>query len=215
MYIKDLFPDRLQEFSNPNNFAEVMDSLQQYKQEIVSESLRVYNPALLTDKKWLLKRLSDYGITDMPIELPLIIIQQYLLNSDVIFRTRGSKIGIELYCSVLSLGEVTVDDSDFYYFPKNLVLSSTVQGFITDNSEGDQFHLVGDTDILDNVSSLVITIKSKYFNGNYPDEAKYIQQYLKDSINANIGFATKKDVTFVFESNTEFYFHKLLTPYFV
>lgn len=215
MYIKDLFPDRLQEFSNPNNFAEVMDSLQQYKQEIVSESLRVYNPALLTDKKWLLKRLSDYGITDMPIELPLIIIQQYLLNSDVIFRTRGSKIGIELYCSVLSLGEVTVDDSDFYYFPKNLVLSSTVQGFITDNSEGDQFHLVGDTDILDNVSSLVITIKSKYFNGNYPDEAKYIQQYLKDSINANIGFATKKDVTFVFESNTEFYFHKLLNPYFV
>lgn len=215
MYIKDLFPDRLQEFSNPNNFAEVMDSLQQYKQEIVSESLRVYNPALLTDKKWLLKRLSDYGITDMPIELPLIIIQQYLLNSDVIFRTRGSKIGIELYCSVLSLGEVTVDDSDFYYFPKNLVLSSTVQGFITDNNEGDQFHLVGDTDILDNVSSLVITIKSKYFNGNYPDEAKYIQQYLKDSINANIGFATKKDVTFVFESNTEFYFHKLLNPYFV
>lgn len=215
MYIKDLFPDRLQEFSNPNNFAEVMDSLQQYKQEIVSESLRVYNPALLTDKKWLLKRLSDYGITDMPIELPLIIIQQYLLNSDVIFRTRGSKIGIELYCSVLSLGEVTVDDSDFYYFPKNLVLSSTVQGFITDNSEGDQFHLVGDTGILDNVSSLVITIKSKYFNGNYPDEAKYIQQYLKDSINANIGFTTKKDVTFVFESNTEFYFHKLLNPYFV
>lgn len=215
MYIKDRIPTNLQNYPNVSQFADVLDGLQQFKQENIANSLRAYNMALLMDNKWLLKRLGDYGITDMPIDYPLEIVQQFLLNADTIFGTRGSKIGIELYCSVLSLGEVTVDDSAFYHEPVMLLLDSTVQGYITEDNSSNFYCLVEDTGTINPEVTMNITIKSKFFNGNYPTIAKTIQNYIKNTIGNQLGFSPNKTVNISFSSRNDFYYHKLLNSYFV
>lgn len=215
MLFSTSIPDKLQEYPNASEFMGVLDALQGFKTEIISESFRVDNSAVLMDRKWLLKKLSEFGVTDMPLDYPIQIMQQYLLNVDTVCRTRGSKKGIELYCSLLSLGEVVVNDSQFYTEPTLLLLDSTVQGFITENTLRNSYFLCEDNDIINPESALTISIKSKYFNGGYPDEERAIKSYLEDSIGYQLGFSSNKRVTFNYESREEFYFHKLLNPYFV
>lgn len=194
---------------------DVLDNLHKYKQEVIGEALRTNNAGVLMDPKWLLKRLGEFGIYDLPLNYPLQSIRQLLLNVDTVCGTRGSKIGIELYCSVLSLGEVTLDDSGFYNDPKALLLDSLTQGFITQDNSKPIFHVVSDNSIINPLATMSITIKSKFFNGEHPTESQLIQDYLKSTINNQLGFSPNKTVTFVFQNNSDFYFHKLLNPYFV
>ena len=123
--------------------------------------------------------------------------------------------GIELYCSLLSFGEVTVDDSNFYKETILLLLDSTSQGFITEDSSKNRYHLCENSDTINQTVTLTITIKSRYFNGQYPDEAKVIKSYLESTIGNQLGFSPDKKVTFRYQSRSEFYFHNLLNPYFV
>lgn len=215
MLFSDSIPDKLQEYPHITSFLGVLDGVQQYKTEIIAESLRVNNPAILMDKKWLLKKISEYGISDFPFEYPIQIMQQYLLNADTLYRLRGSKLGIEFYCSLLSLGEVTLDDSGFYKSATALILDSFSQGFITSSNSDDFYYLFDDTDLLNPKVKLSITITSKYFSGEYPVEEKSIKEYLQKTISNQLGFSPDKDVTFTFLPGTDFYFHKLLNPYFV
>lgn len=214
MLFSTSIPDKLQEHPNVSAFMSVLDALQDFKTEIIAGSFRVDNFAILMDKKWLLKKLGDYGVTNIPLDYPIQIIRQYLLNADTVCRTRGSKIGLELYCSLLSFGEVTIDDSRFYFTPDVLLLDSLVQGFITEDSKGPIFYLSSDNNVNKDMP-IKITIKSKYFNGKYPNEALLIKSYIKSSISDQMGFSPNKRITFTFQSRNEFYFHKLLNPYFV
>lgn len=214
MLFSTSIPDKLQEHPNVSAFMNVLDELQNFKTEIIANSLRVNNFAVLMDRKWLIKKLEEYGVTDLPLNYPIQILRQYLLNVDAVCRTRGSKIGIELYCSVLSLGEVIIDDSKFYADSNILLLDSMTNGYITEDSNADKFYLTGDSSSFDPPTTLKITIKSKYFNGNYPTEALLIQNFLKSSIKYNLGFS-KVNVMFTFASRNDFYFHKLLNKYFV
>lgn len=193
---------------------DVLDALQNFKTEVIANSLRVDNFAVLMDRKWLIKKLEEYGVTDLPLTYPIQILKQYLLNVDTVCRTRGSKIGIELYCSLLSLGEVTVDDRVFYSDSNVLLLDSVTNGYITEDNKANKFYLTGDSSVLDVMTTLRITIKSRYFNGDYPMEASLIQNFLKTSIKRNLGFS-KANVIFTFASRKDFYFHKLLNRYFV
>lgn len=208
-------PDRLQEHPNVVSFMNVLDALQNFKTEVIAESLRVDNSAVLMDKKWLLKKLEEFGVTDLPIGYPIQIMRQYLLNVDTVCRTRGSKIGIELYCSLLSFGEVTVDDSNFYAEDDLLLLDSTSSGYITEDNSYDKFYLCEDNSVLNKKVTLGITIKSKYFNGQYPTEASIIKAYLESTIGKQLGFSPNKQVNFSYGSRSDFYFHKLLNSYFV
>ena len=196
-------------------FMDVLDALQNFKIELIAESLRVNNAAILMDRKWLLKKLSEFGITDFPIGYPLQIIRQYLLNADTVLRTRGSKIGVELYCSLLSFGEVTVDDSEFYVDSNLLFLDSRTQGYLTDSNSKDYFYICESDDIINRQSTLNITIKSKYFDGSYPTEAALIKSYIESTIGKQLGFSPNKKVNFTYQSRQDFYFHKLLNSYFV
>ena len=214
MLFSTSIPDKLQEHPNVSAFMSVLDSLQNLKSEIIAESFRVDNFAVLMDRKWLLKKLEEFGVTDIPLDYPIQIIRQYLLNADTVCRTRGSKIGIEFYCSLLSFGEVTVDDSQFYIDPETLLLDSLISGYITEDNSNLFFHLVGDTDALEPETSLTITVKSRYFNGSYPTEAALIKKYIQNTIHRNIGFSNA-DVVFNWQSRSDFYFHELLNPYFV
>lgn len=215
MSFKDSVPTRLSEYPTVMAFMDVLDGLQEYKDAIISEYVRMNNYGLLTDKKWLLRKLEDYGITGIPIDYPVPIMQQLLLNADTICGTRGSKIGIELICSVLTLGEVSVDDSNFYTPPKTLLLDSTVQGYVTNDSTSDKYYLCGDSDDINPATSLSINIKSEYFSGKYPAEADLIKSYLWSSIGNWLGFSPNRKVSIKYQSRDGFYFHKLLNSYFI
>lgn len=215
MLFSTSIPDKLQEYPNASAFMSILDALQDFKTEIIAGSFRVDNSAVLMDRKWLLKKLDEFGVTDMPLDYPIQIMRQYLLNVDTVCRTRGSKKGIELYCSLLSFGEVTVDDSNFYKDTELLLLDSTIQGYITEDNSYVNFFICEDNSIIEPSVSLTITIKSRYFNGQYPDEAKVIKSYLESTIGNQLGFSPNKKVTFKYQSRSEFYFHNLLNPYFV
>ena len=214
MLFSNSVPDKLQEYPNVSAFTSVLDALQNFKSEIIAGSFRVDNAGVLMDRKWILKKLDEFGVSDLPLDYPIQIMRQYLLNVDTVCRTRGSKKGIELYCSLLSFGEVTVDDSQFYADPEILLLDSLVTGYITEDNSNLFFYLVGDTDILEDKTSLTITVKSRYFNGSYPTEASLIKKYIQDTIHKNIGFSNA-NITFQWQSRSDFYFHELLNPYFV
>lgn len=215
MLFSDNIPSALQEHPSASAFMTVLDTLQSFKTEIIARALRVNNAAILTDKKWLLKKLDELGVSDLPFEYPLQIIQQYLLNADTVFRTIGSKKGVELYCSLLSFGKVTIDDSGFYSKIRALILDSTVYGFITDNNKNDFLYLCDDNDLFKESPMLSITIESKYFNGEYPNEATVIKKYLESTISTQLGFSPNKKVSFTYKSRGDFYYHELLNNYFI
>lgn len=206
-------PDKLLEHPNVLAFVNILEALQSVKTEIISESLHVDNFAVLMNKKWILKKLEEFGVTDIPLEYPVQVLLQLLLNVDTVCRTRGSRIGIELYCSLLSLGEVTVDDRDFYVDTSILLLDSINQGYLVDALPTKTFYLCDNSDINPEVP-LYITVRSKFFNGDYPIEANVIKGYLESTIDRQIGFGNNK-VHFYYQPKEDFYFHKLLNPYFV
>lgn len=214
MLFSTSIPDKLREHPNVSAFMNVLDALQNFKTEVIADSLRVDNAAVLMDRKWLIKKLEEYGVTDLPLTYPIQILRQYLLNVDTVCRTRGSKIGIELYCSLLSLGEVTVDDSKFYMDSDVLFLDSCDSGYIIENNDATTFYITDSNVTFKKESVLKVTIKSKFFDGKHPTEAKLIQNFIKSSIKRNLGFS-KVNVTFTFTSRDEFYFHKLLNQYFI
>ena len=214
MLFSTSIPDKLREHPNVSAFMDVLDALQNFKTEVIADSLRVDNAAVLMDRKWLIKKLEEYGVTDLPLTYPIQILRQYLLNVDTVCRTRGSKIGIELYCSLLSLGEVTVDDSKFYMDSDVLFLDSCDSGYIIENNDATTFYITDSNVTFKKESLLKVTIKSKFFDGKHPTEAQLIQNFIKSSIKRNLGFS-KVNVTFTFTSRDEFYFHKLLNKYFV
>lgn len=215
MLFSTSIPDKLQEYPNASAFMSVLDALQDFKAEIIAGYLRVDNAAVLMDRKWLLKKLDEFGVTDMPLDYPIQIIQQYLLNVDTICRTRGSKKGIEFYCSLLSFGEVIVDDTNFYGNSEVLFLDSLNRGFIVSNNDEEFLYLCSDSMELNPNLQLVINIKSKYFNGQYPKEEVTIKNYIEKTIGSQLGFSPKKEITFNYSSCSDFYYHKLLNSYFI
>lgn len=213
MKFSDYIPEAVVEGVN-GGFYEVLNGLHKYKEEEVSKTLRVNNPALLNDNKWILKRLEDYGFTNIPYEMPTAILQQVLLNVSTLLRTRGSKIGVQLFCSVFSLGEVKIDDSEFYSEGEALVLDSLTQGFVTSDSESDVFFLIEDTDILASSEPLYIEISSKYFSED-SSSAQVIKNFLNSTIAEWMGFNPGKQIAFSFNHRLDVYYHELLNKYFL
>ena len=207
-------PDKLKETPQVSRFLEVLDKLQGYKSSVISEALRVNNPGVCMDRKWILKTLEELGVKGLPIDYPIQPLLQLVLNADAVFRTRGSKEGIKLYCSVLSLGEVEIDDSEFYVDPTIILLDSLVQGYATGDNESKTFHVVSDTSNINLPTKLRITVRSAFFNGTSPKEASLIKSYLEQTIDKQLPFNPNKEITFVYEEYPRFYYHKLLNNYF-
>lgn len=212
MSFNSQIPEQVLASPNTQKFVSVLDALNEVKSNIIFTSLRVYNPALLSNKKWLIKRLSDYGVSFIPVEFPLPVIQQFLLNADIILGTRGSKRGLEILLSVLTLGQVTVDDSRFYTDPKVLLLNSIIQGHIVGDSNDPKFYLIGDSDIINPAVSITINISSIFFSGSY---SEIIKDTIRKVVPTWLGFSPNKTITVNFNTASSYYFHPSLNRYFI
>ena len=194
----------------------VLDALHTYKQEIIAEAARVNNPALYSDNKWLIKKFSDYGVNDLPMEYPFQCLQQYLLNAGKIFFLKGSKLVLELWLNVLTFGKVEIDDSDMYVEFGYIVLDDLTYGHIDDNNDdANWLYLFSNTEELNPAGAIGITISSKFFNGSYPNEAEIIKTYIERAIRTYIGFSKNISIAFTYKSADEFYFHEELNQYFI
>lgn len=208
MLFNTCIPEKVQEHPNVAAFTEVLDTLQSYKSEIIGNSFRVNNPAVLTDRKWLLKKLDEIGVSNFPENYPLEPMQLFLLNADTIFRTRGSKIGLELYCSVLTLGEVTIQDEDFYKDSPIIQLDSLLQGYITEDNSTKKVYLVSDNLEINPKTSLRISISTPFYSNNV------VRKYISSTLRSQIGFGNVTS-TITFNTSGSRIYHKLLNPYFV
>lgn len=208
MNFSDNIPERLIAEA-PLKFVKVLDGVQEEKQLVIAQAMRENNPVLLNDPKWLLLRLADYGLTGIPYEMPIGILQQVLLNAGTLLRLRGSKMGLELFCSIFSLGYVTYDDSDFYSIGTVLWPDSTVEGFITADNVNPFFFILSDNSEVSPTETLDIFIETPYYQNDS------IKDFISGTINDWLGFNPGKQVTFTFFDRDSPYFHPLLNQYFV
>lgn len=202
-------------FENPHTkaFISVLDALQEYKQEVISQAIRTLNVPLCTDEKWLRKYLKDSGFSDIPSGFPIEPMQQMLLNADTIMSLRGSYIGLELLVSVCALGEVSVDASGL--LSKVLVVfpSSTEYGFITDSNDTDHLYLADNTGIAVD-SQLSITVSSFYFDGDHEKEMDAIRSYLDKVIKDYVGYSRNLRINWTCQKSTDKVYHRLLGDFF-
>lgn len=164
--IKDSLPDFLVG-TDAYKFANVIDGVNQFKQTEIANTLRIYNPLLATSPLWLAKRLTDYGFF-IPTDYPWQPLQALLMNVHSVTKLKGTEMGLKMLIELLTLGEVTLDFSNFIadataLYPNNL----DGFGIITGNDYTQtQNYLVDSTDTFQPPTELTITIKSAYANNN-------------------------------------------------
>lgn len=213
MLFSDNIPEKLKEHLTVSSFINVLDGLQNYKREIIGSSLRVSNPAVLMDRTWLLKRLTDFGIDKFPEDYPIEIIQLLILNVDTLFRLRGSVSGFKLYCSLMSLGEVSLDNF-IQTDPQYIELDTIDRGYAIENSETSFLYLADNSEDLMERVSFTLNISSRFFTDEYKESGDLIKKYLRSSVQSQLGFS-RYTIDFNFMESDHFYYHPLLNPYFV
>lgn len=167
MQFSKFIPVSVKEQELSHKLISVFDGLQAYKEEIIYGSLRTTNFALIDNKKWLLKKLADYGFSGLPYEMPLLVLQQLLLNAIKLNKLRGSYDGVRLFVSIITMGEVTIDTDGWLKDSAQLIPDSTTQGYVTEDNVNPYFYVVDDTDILSQSNTLTIHVKTPYFGTDY------------------------------------------------
>lgn len=164
---KDSIPSTALNSVNTEGFVEVLDGMHEYKRELTDSFYRSYNPLTNFKQQLLIRKLEDLGFPKIPSDYPVLLLQQMLLNSGNIMRYRGSKKGIILFLQSCTLGEVTLDVSN--YFPQNPFITPSDflggTGFLPDdvtNAEESKYLYDADAEELD--SSFSATIKTFYHN---------------------------------------------------
>lgn len=217
MSYKDSTPEIvLEQNVNASRFLDVLDAVQEYKTENISNALRTFNGAVSMNRKWLIKYIAEYGLTDIPYDYPIQILTQTLLNIDSLFRMRGSIAGLEFMLSLFSLGDVLVDAGGFYAKPGVLLLDDLIQGHLTGDNDTDLFYcLIDDNTSLNEDMTLIIKVKSKFFSDAYPVETQdLIKDYIQKKTPEFLGFSPSKQITHTFEPYDRFVYSKYLNPYF-
>lgn len=215
MRFLDYTPSLLKELNNDSiKFLTLMDSLNDEKRMVISDSLRGHSSIVGVRKKWLLKKLADYGLV-LPSDFPLPVIMQSILNVNTLFRLRGSYSGVELFCSLMSLGEVSVDSTNFYTDSACVLLDSILNGFLPTNNVDSIYKLPASTDTLEYPSNITINISSVYFTTeNNTLYGASIKEFIESKIRDFLPF-TNGDVTINYSTRIEYFFHPLLNERFI
>lgn len=211
MLFSQAIPEKILESPNSQSFLDVLDRLQMYKTEEISRSLRVFNPLLCNENKWLALMLGDYGVTDIPESYPIAPLQQALLNIEIPRRLCGSKLGVEVLLSVFTLGKVRVDDSKFIRNIKLLYPNDLANGYITRDSAEEHFFLCDDNDVVTGGTSLKVSIETMYYGTSMWDE---MEKFIEHLLLRYIGFQDNLSINWTFSTATKPYYHRLLNNYF-
>lgn len=195
MQFSKSIPEEVLGYPNTLAFVKVLDELQAYKQEIISGCIRSGNPALCTDKKWLIMYMGDFGFSGIPEFLPLPCMQQFALNMDVVFRLIGTLDGLKLLCESLVLGTATFDTSHFSQPFDFLFPDSDYDGFITDTNVQETFRYLVDNNDFNKARSLGITLRSKVFNEISTENKQAIINFLKGAVDKYLGFHPNCTIT--------------------
>lgn len=163
MRFSDFIPTEVKEQELTYKLISVLDRLQAYKESLVYDALRTTNNALIDNKTWLIKKLGAFGFERIPYELPLLVLQQLLLNVNKLNSLRGSYVGVELFVSIITMGEVTIDTSGWVKKSQQLIPNSLEQGYIVDDNSKPTFYIVDNNDILKQENKLPISVKSPYY----------------------------------------------------
>lgn len=195
MQFSKSIPEEVLGYPNTSAFVKVLDELQAYKQDIISGCIRSGNPALCTNKKWLISYIGDFGFSGIPEFLPLVCIQQFALNMDVVFRLIGTLRGLKLLCESLALGTSTFDTSHFsppfdFLFP-----NSDYDGFVTDTNVQETFRYLVDNNDFNKARSLSATVRSKVFSGMSNENKAVFVDFLKGAIDKYLGFHPNCTIT--------------------
>lgn len=214
MLFKDHIPEKVLTNPNVQQFVEVLQGVHTYKQEVLFTGLKAFNPLVCTNKRRLVQLLAEYGFENFPVDAPLFVLQQTLLNADTILGLRGSKLGLEFLCSVLTRGSVVVNEADFFTEYACLLLNSRNNGTLVGDTGNLALGLVDNSGDISFPAELSIIVTTKYTNGTYA-EWPIVRDYLKSIVPDYLGFSPQKIITWTFNSTTTFYNHSLLNTYFV
>lgn len=192
-----------------SGFAKVLSELNDYKKRIIDDALQGYNYGLLYDRKWVVKRLGEYGINGIPNDYPLEPLRQLLLNINVLLLSRGSKIGLEALTSVLTLGYVVYDDT--LYFSKDLMihLDSITNGFLSSDSEEEHLYLCDTNNLIRKKGELVISINSPYLFDSHNSWKEFLERMIAEFLTFN-----ESNVSITFYVADKPFFHEKLNKFF-
>lgn len=220
---KDRIPEAVLAFPTTERFVDILDRVHQDKTIYIADGVRVHNPLLLRDHKWLVKQMKELGFSYIPSTLPIAVMEQILLNSDTLFGLLGSTAGIEMFLSVSSLGLPTFDADSLVRRPRYIILSDKYYGFLpAGNEEGQAYDdiltLVSGEDDIEGLVNFEANIKSRFFDETeYPlqVEATAIRDFINNNIREFLPMVIAEDtVTITFESDTEYHYHRLLNSKF-
>jgi hypothetical protein len=112
-----------------------------------------------------------------------------LLNAQTVMALKGSKLGLKFFLWVLTVGDITVDDSSFYPATDFIRLSDTYYGYVSNIdplASPDLFLFSGSDNFT--IQELTIDIATKY------DSLTSMQTYIQDHIKKFISFASDSAV---------------------
>lgn len=197
-------------------FVDVLDGLQEYKTENINKALRVYNPILSLDKKWLIKQLEEFGVFNFPDTIPMEILVQFVGNISNIMGLRGSKLGVEFVCSLLTFGEVTVTDSTYYSAPKLFLLDSPNSALAVDDTTDPRLYLVTNTSDLKDNKTVTIAIRSPLWSTGASEEIQeVVSGFLEQFLKAYVPFSDSPTITVTYTARAEKFKHSLLNSFLI
>lgn len=218
MRFSDSIPERILDNSNTQKFCNVLDGLQTFKMSKINEAMGFYNPLVSMRTDWVIRALEDYGFFGIPDNYPIEPLIHLYLNANNIVGLKGSKRGLKLWLNVMTLGDVTYDDTDVRTNPQFIIPDSDKQGYITAKSEDTFFYLVTDSDLTPR-GNMPVEIRSVYFNLSFPgystDKANAIRSYVSTEIMNWVGFSDFLDVNFTYISNDHKVYDELLNDKFI
>ncbi len=182
MKFRNRIPENiLLENPNADKFVTVLDKLNEFKELEVLKHSRFYRSVLLTDYKFLKKRIENYGYPPIPGDFPISVLYNMILNADAVMSLKGTKLGLEYWLWVMTEGEVTVDDSAFYPQGEHIILSDLVDGYVShfDPLETPDLFLFSD---ISDFGTQVLTIDIETPHSAITSLENYINDNIKDFI---------------------------------
>lgn len=192
-------PDNLRASEKADKLVSVLDEIQKYKESVINKAMRVYSPALLTLPTFIRKQLKTFGWPDIPTDFPKKILDNMFFNAENVFRTKGSRYGLEYLIRVLTCGDLIYDDTTFAPRPNYIILDDIDYGYLFDDaSYPDDILYLFDGDTTFNPRFLYLTIRTPYYN------LQSLKDYITTNIHKFIGFT---------DTNTTVYIEFLYGPH--